>query len=133
MGVVSKTTESKTDSGETHESKSYDIKITRIYEAPVKAVWDGSTKYLDFIKSNRFVYTQQFCDEKENVSRHPSAPKWPETMLTTLTLSEESSEQTRVTLTWEPYGNVTIEEQQSFVKVKGGMTQGWTDSFDKLD
>ena len=93
----------------------------------------GRAKYLEVVKPSRLVYTQQFCDEKENISRHPGAPTWPETMLTTVTFSEEGPEQTRVTVTWEAHGAVTREELAVFVGAKGGMTQGWTGSFDKLE
>lgn len=93
----------------------------------------GRAEYLEINKPNRLVYTQQFCDEKEKISRHPHAPLWPETMLTTVQLSEEGPGQTRVTVTWEPYGQSTREEIEIFVKSKAGMTQGWTGSFDKLD
>lgn len=93
----------------------------------------GRTKYLEIQQPNHIVYTQQFCDENENISRHPLAPTWPETMLTTVDLTEEGPEQTRVTVTWEVYGNVTPEELKAFVKEKPGMTQGWTGSFDKLE
>lgn len=93
----------------------------------------GRTSYLEIKRPDRLVYTQQFCDEKENVTRYPMAPTWPETMLTTVTLSEEGPDQTRVTITWEPYGKVTQEELETFIKARGGMTQGWTGSFDKLE
>lgn len=93
----------------------------------------GRAKYLEITKPNRIVYTQQFCDEKENISRHPHAPTWPETMLTTVTLTEESDNQTRVTIVWEVYGEATQEEIAVFVQAKGGMTMGWTGSFDKLE
>ncbi|MGZ3700017.1 MAG: SRPBCC domain-containing protein, partial [Bdellovibrionota bacterium] len=65
--------------------------------------------------------------------RHPMSPTWPETMLTTVTLAEEGPEKTRVTITWEATGSVTREELETFVKARGGMTQGWTGSFDKLE
>lgn len=93
----------------------------------------GRAKYLEIEKPNRLVYTQEFVDEKENISRHPLAPTWPALMLTTVTLSEESANQTRVTIQWEPYGNATPEEIETFVKGRAGMTQGWTGSFDKLE
>lgn len=93
----------------------------------------GRAKYLEVSRPNRIVYTQQFCDEHENISRHPMAPTWPETMLTTVVLAEESSNQTRVTVTWEIYGSATTEEIKTFSSAKGGMTQGWTGSFDKLE
>lgn len=93
----------------------------------------GRAHYLEIEKPNRLVYTQQFCDEKENISRHPHAPTWPETMLTTVNLTAEGPNQTRVTVTWEVYGNATREELETFIKSRAGMTQGWTGSFDKLD
>jgi uncharacterized protein YndB with AHSA1/START domain len=93
----------------------------------------GRIEYLKIEKPNSLVYAQQFCDEKENVSRHPMAPVWPETMLTVIELTAESPNRTRVTVTWEPYGAATPEEIEAFIKEKGGMTLGWTGSFDKLE
>jgi uncharacterized protein YndB with AHSA1/START domain len=93
----------------------------------------GRAEYLEIEKPDRIVYLQQFCDEDEKVTRHPMSPTWPETMLTTVELTEEGPDQTRVTLTWEPYGSIKSEELETFIKERGGMTQGWTGSFDKLD
>lgn len=93
----------------------------------------GRTQYLEIERPTRIVYTQQFCDEKENIIRHPLAKTWPETMLTVVTFDEESPNNTRVTLSWEPAGSLTQEELETFVKAKGGMTQGWTGSFGKLE
>ena len=93
----------------------------------------GRAEYLKIEKPNSIVYTQQFCDENEKVSRHPMAPNWPESMLTTVQFAAEGPNQTRVTVTWEPYGPTTPEELETFIKSKGAMTQGWTGSFDKLD
>ena len=93
----------------------------------------GRTEYLKFEKPNLISYKQQFCDENEKISRHPMSQLWPETMLTTVQLSEEGADQTRVTITWEPIGETTQQEIETFVKAKAGMTQGWTGSFDKLE
>jgi uncharacterized protein YndB with AHSA1/START domain len=93
----------------------------------------GRAAYLQFERPHRLLYTQQFCDENEKISRHPMAPTWPETMLSTVEFAEEGPDRTRVTVTWEPYGPTTAEELAAFVKEKGGMTQGWTGSFDKLE
>jgi uncharacterized protein YndB with AHSA1/START domain len=93
----------------------------------------GKVKYQEIKKPDRFVYAQQFADEKGNVARHFAAPTWPETMLTTVTLTAETPDRTRVTVTWEPIGNVTAEELETFLKARSGMTQGWTGSFDKLE
>lgn len=93
----------------------------------------GRAKYLEVSAPDRIVYTQQFCDEKGQVSRHPLAPTWPETMLTVVSFSDEGAGQTRVTVTWEPQGDFTAEELETFIKGRAGMTGGWTGSFDKLE
>ncbi len=82
----------------------------------------GRADYLQIHKPERIVYTQQFCDENEKVTRHPMSPTWPQTMLTTVQLSEEGPDQTRVTVTWEPHGATTREELETFIKV-----QRWDD------
>ena len=93
----------------------------------------GRAKYLEIQRPHRIVYTQQFCDEHGNISRHPLAPTWPETMLTNIELVAESPTRTRVMVRWEIYGSATPVEAQTFSDSKGGMTQGWTGSFDKLE
>ncbi len=93
----------------------------------------GRAKYLEILAPDRIVYTQQFCNEKGQVSRHPLAPTWPETMLTVVSFIEEGSGQTRVTVTWEPHGECSQEEMETFIKGRAGMTGGWTGSFDKLE
>jgi len=93
----------------------------------------GRAEYLKIEKPGRIVYTQQFCDENEKISRHPKVSAWPETMLTTVKLTAEGPDQTRVTVTWEPQGATTPGELEAFIKEKAGMTRGWTGSFDKLE
>lgn len=93
----------------------------------------GKVNYLKIEKPDTLIYTQQFSDKDGGISRHPMAPTWPETMLTTVKLTAEGPEATRVTVTWEPYGAATAEEIATFIKARGGMTQGWTGSFDKLE
>jgi uncharacterized protein YndB with AHSA1/START domain len=93
----------------------------------------GKARYLEIAQPHRIVYTQQFADEKGSVTRHPMVPTWPETMLTTVVLTAEGPDQTRVTLTWEPVVGSTAAEIDTFVKARTGMTGGWTGSFDKLD
>jgi len=85
------------------------------------------------VQPNRIVYTQQFCDEHGGISRHPFAPVWPETMLTTVDLVAEGSESTRVVVSMEAHGAAGPEELQRFLEARGGMTLGWTGSFDKLE
>jgi effector-binding domain-containing protein len=45
----------------------------------------------------------------------------------------ESTTRTRVSLCWQPDGNVTDSELQEFLNARAGMSLGWTGSFDKLD
>lgn len=93
----------------------------------------GKAHYLKIESPHALIYTQEFCDENEKTIRHPMAPIWPETMLTTVNLTSEGSEKTRVMITWEPYGKFTPEENQFFAEARPGMTMGWTGSFDKLE
>lgn len=93
----------------------------------------GKASYKELSRPHRLVYTQIFCDEKGNVSRHPAAPTWPEIMLTTVSLEAESATKTRVTIRWEVTGNATAVERETFHKAKAGMSQGWGGSFDKLE
>ncbi len=93
----------------------------------------GKFHYLEIIKPHRIVYSQQFCDENENLSRHPAAPTWPATMLTTVEFSAEGPDETRITVQSECLGETTLEELETFIQGRGGMTQGWTGSFDKLE
>jgi uncharacterized protein YndB with AHSA1/START domain len=93
----------------------------------------GRVKYIEVDRPHRIVHTQQFCDENENVSRHPLSATWPETMLTQVEFTAEGPSRTRVTLTWEPQGEVTAVEWETFTKARGNMTQGWTGSFDGLE
>lgn len=93
----------------------------------------GKTKYLELEEPNRIVYLQNFADKDGNISRHPMSPTWPETMKTTVSFQKETSEQTRITIEWEVFGNATTEEYNTFKEAKAGMTQGWTGSLDKLE
>lgn len=93
----------------------------------------GRITYQKIEKPIHIVYTQQFCDENEQICRPPMMPVWPESMLTFVTLAEEGPERTRVTVTWEPHGAATREELEAFIKMRASMTQGWTGSFDKLE
>ena len=93
----------------------------------------GHINYIKIDKPNQIVYTQDFCDENEKPSRHPGLSAWPATMLTTVELTSEGDNETRVTVTWEPQAPYSTEDLAAFVKEKPGMTQGWTGSFDKLE
>lgn len=93
----------------------------------------GRLEYQLVQSPDRIEYVQCFTDEQENISRHPGAPTWPEKMRTIVQLTPEGPAQTRVTIRWEVYGHATAEEVACFVAERGGMTQGWTGSLDKLE
>src|SRR5690606_18024952 len=59
----------------------------------------GRANYLEITPTTKLVYTQQFCDQHQNVARHPAMPTWPETMLTTVRFAEEPVGSTRVMVT----------------------------------
>jgi uncharacterized protein YndB with AHSA1/START domain len=92
----------------------------------------GLVKYVALDRPHQVVYTQQFCDEKEQVIRPPFFVHWPLAMLTTVTLASEGADRTRVTVRWEPR-DATEADSAEFIKQRSGMTRGWTGSFDKLE
>lgn len=95
-------------------------------------VMHGRVTYLALESPTRIVYTQQFCDENEQVIRPPFFANWPLTMLTTIELVAEDPDRTRVTVRWEPR-DFTPADIAEFIQQRGGMTMGWTGSFDKLE
>lgn len=93
----------------------------------------GKMTYQKIQKPNYVEYTQIFCDEQGNLSKHPMVPTWPDTLLTQVFLTEEGPDQTRVTIVWKPQGKVSQEELQAFMGMRDSMNQGWTQSLDKLE
>ncbi len=92
----------------------------------------GLIQYVALDKPGLIAYTQQFCDEKEKVMRPPFFRNWPLAMLSTIELTAEGPERTRVKVRWEPQDAIAADIAE-FVKQRGGMTVGWTGSFDKLE
>jgi len=93
----------------------------------------GRLAYQTIRRPDLLVYTQSFCDRDGKLVKPPFAPTWPDTMLTTVTLAEEGSAKTRVTVRWKVHGEATEIERRTFHDAKPGMTGGWTGSFDKLE
>jgi uncharacterized protein YndB with AHSA1/START domain len=96
------------------------------------AVMHGLVKYMALEKPHHIQYTQHFCDEQERVIRPAFFANWPLAMLTTITLASEGEDRTRVTVRWEPR-EATAADIAEFIKQRGGMSIGWTGTFDKLE
>ena len=92
----------------------------------------GLITYQELSKPLRLVYTQQFCDAKERVIRPSFFKHWPLRMRTTVELTAEDEQTTRVALRWEPE-DAASEDLAEFVKQRAGMTSGWSGSFEKLE
>ncbi|WP_342115407.1 SRPBCC family protein [Pseudoduganella sp. OTU4001] len=93
----------------------------------------GRAQYELIRRPDLLVYTQQFCDESENIARHPMLPVWPESMRVTVAFAAEAENRTRVTVTTDIAGKATAEEVAAFVAHRASMTMGWSVSFDKLE
>lgn len=93
----------------------------------------GKIKYLDLQPVNSLSYIQSFSDEKGNMGRHPGLSVWPNYMHSTVTFTDEGDGDTRVTIVWTPYGDVSADEVKAFIDLRMSMTMGWNGSFDKLE
>jgi uncharacterized protein YndB with AHSA1/START domain len=93
----------------------------------------GKMNYQEISPVTRLVYIQCFTDEKGNISKPVFEANWPDQMVTTVTLAEEGTNETRVTVVSEVYGAATELEKQTFCDSRPGMTIGWNGSFDKMD
>lgn len=98
-----------------------------------EVTFHGKFEYREIVKPGRIVYIQRFCDEAENVARHPALPVFPEAMQITILFAAEDDFTTRVTVTSVPMGTVSAEEIDVFTNMRSSMTMGWTGSFDKLE
>ena len=93
----------------------------------------GRSSYQKIQQNEVISFLQEFCDEKGQNAKHPGAPEWPKTWLTTVTFTAEDEETTRVTMRSEVVGEATSAELAAFVKERAGMTQGWNGSLDRLE
>jgi uncharacterized protein YndB with AHSA1/START domain len=89
--------------------------------------------YLAVEAPHSLIYTQQFVDEHEQPALPPGTSTWPRQLLTTVLLSEEAPDRTRVTVTSQPHGEATAAELEAFLTERAGMTLGWSASFDTLE
>lgn len=93
----------------------------------------GKINYLKIDPPTQLTYTQSFCDKDGSICKPPFMETWPDTLLTTVTFSEESTHATRVTVHWATHGDATDAERLAFHGMKTSMTSGWSGSLDKLE
>lgn len=91
----------------------------------------GLATYKEIEKPAKLVYVQQFSDKDRGLGAHPLAPAWPKRMLTTV-LFQDFGPKTLISLYWAPL-DATEAENKTFDAGRGGMTQGWGGSFERLD
>lgn len=93
----------------------------------------GRSTYQKIQKPELISFFQEFCNEAGENVKHPGAPVWPSRWLTTVMFTAEEENLTRLTLRSEIIDECTSEELAAFVKERGGMTQGWNGSLDRLE
>jgi uncharacterized protein YndB with AHSA1/START domain len=93
----------------------------------------GRLTYHVVERPHRLVYSQVFVTEDEQPARYPGDSAWPESMTNRVELTTEGPAQTRVTIRTSVNRTATPAELAAFVAERGGMTKGWTGSFDKLE
>lgn len=97
---------------------------------------DGGTMWGKWIfrevtPPERLVWEHSFSDAQGGITRHPMAPNWPLQMLSVATFTETAGK-TTVRLEWTTL-NATPSEQKVFDDAHGGMTGGWTGTFEQLE
>lgn len=90
----------------------------------------GKWVYREIVKPERLVFVVSFSDPQRGMTRHPSAPDWPQEILSTVTFTEQGAK-TTVTVRWVAI-NATAAELRVFNAGQDSMRQGWTGTFDQL-
>jgi uncharacterized protein YndB with AHSA1/START domain len=122
--------------GSTVVSSKMDFRVGGTYlgamrDGSGRVMW-GKFVYREIAPPDRLTWVHSFSDENGGMTRHPLSATWPLELLTTVLFEDQPGDKTKVTLRWSPL-NATAEERQTFAGAQGGMTQGWTGSFDRLD
>lgn len=104
---------------------------------------DGMTKfgkinYQEIKSPSLLVYTQFFCDKDGNPAKLPIPVPYPDVLKTTVNFekldgNKTDKNKTNVIVKWEISGDSTPAERKTFRDMKGVMTNGWGQSFSKLD
>lgn len=93
-------------------------------------IW-GKWLWREITPPRRIVMLSGFSDPAAAWARHPMAPTWPMTLLSTVTFDDEGGK-TKITLEWCPY-EANAEERAAFDSAHPSMVGGWTGTFENLD
>lgn len=92
----------------------------------------GKFIYREIVPPQKFTWVLSFSDKDAGDARHPfSKAAWPLRMFNEAVFVEAGGK-TTVTLKSYPI-DATEEERQTYAAARGGMTQGWTGTFEQLD
>jgi uncharacterized protein YndB with AHSA1/START domain len=114
-----------------------DLRVGGTYHYGMKApdgspMW-GLFTYREIVPRERLVFVNSFSDANGGVTRHPMAPTWPLTMLSTFTFEDAADGKTRFTVRWQAL-DASPEEQATFDsdQSRTSMTNGWSGTMDQL-
>lgn len=93
----------------------------------------GRSTYQKISPPKFISFLQEFCNSDGENIKHPGAPDWPARWLTSVTFTAEEPKLTRITLKSELLDQHTSAELKAFIAERGGMTQGWNGSLDRLE
>lgn len=99
--------------------------------APDGRIMRAKRTFADIKPPEKFVTIASYCDDAQNITRHPMSPTWPLEMLIATTLTETGGK-THMWLEWSAH-NATPEEQATFDASHGMLNQGWSRAFGNLD
>jgi uncharacterized protein YndB with AHSA1/START domain len=119
-------------------SSKMDLRVGGTYHYGMKTpdgapMW-GLFTYREIVPKEKLVFVNSFSDENRGVTRHPMAPTWPLTLLTTFTFEDAPGGKTKFTVRWQTL-NATKAEQQTFdsPQSRQSMTNGWGGTMDQLE
>jgi uncharacterized protein YndB with AHSA1/START domain len=114
-----------------------DLRVGGTYHYGMKApdgspMW-GLFTYREIMPREKLVFVNSFSDEKRGVTRHPMAPTWPLTLLTTFTFEDAPGGKTKFTVRWQTL-DATELEQATFdsAQSRQSMSNGWGGTLDQL-
>lgn len=91
----------------------------------------GKWTFREIVAPQKIVLANSFADKDGNAIRPPFPGAWPLHMLTETTFTERDGK-TTITLKWLPL-DASPDEIQTFDRMRGSFTQGWTGTFEQLD